>query len=192
MFPSHDQDVELYRLDKEAIVSKEDMELLFKEILNEKRQAKFEKERDVDFSLESESGDRFRCNIYYQKDKIGLALRHIPKHLRNLKDLGIPEHVYDFVKKTQGLFLITGPTGHGKTTTLAALVDYVNQHYQHHIVTIEDPIEYLHESNKSLIEQREVYRDANDFHTALQSCFRQDVDVILLSGDRDWETMITM
>lgn len=184
-------DSDLYRLDKEEIISHEDMEGLAAQVLNAKRLASLEEKRDFDLSLESESGDRFRANIYYQRDNLGMALRYIPKKIRPLGELGMPELIYEFAKKSQGLFLLTGPTGHGKTTTLAALVDYINHLYARHIITIEDPIEYLHDSDKSLIEQREILKDANDFQSALKACFRQDCDVILLGEMRDLETIST-
>ena len=184
-------DGELYRLDREPKLTKEDMEALSVVVLGELRLKKFHKERTTDFSLSMDSGDRFRANIYYQKENISLALRYIPKEIRQLSDLGMPEYIYDFMEKSQGLFLVTGPTGHGKSTTLAALVDYLNTNKRYHIVTIEDPIEYLHQSKESLVDQREVYDDATDFPSALKSAFRQDVDAILLGEMRDLETIST-
>lgn len=181
----------LYRLDKEQIIGKSDMESLSKSILNEDQQKKLHKKRDVDFSIEIESEDRFRANMFFQKDNISLALRFIPKKIKSLKELSIPEHVYNFVKKSQGLLLLTGPTGHGKTTTLASLIDYINHGKQQHIITIEDPIEYLHKSDQCLIEQREVYRDAKDFQSSLKACFREDVDVVLVGEMRDLDTIQT-
>ncbi len=184
-------DGELYRLDREPKLTKEDMEALSGVVLGELRLKKFHKERTADFSLSMDSGDRFRANIYYQKENISLALRYIPREIRSLSDLGMPEYIYDFMEKSQGLFLVTGPTGHGKSTTLAALVDYLNTNKRYHIVTIEDPIEYLHQSKESLVDQREVYDDATDFPSALKSAFRQDVDAILLGEMRDLETIST-
>lgn len=181
----------LYRLDKEQVITKSDMESLSESLLNKAQLEKLHTEQDVDFSMEIESEDRFRANMFYQKGNISLALRFIPKKIRTLKELSIPEQIYDFVKKSQGLLLVTGPTGHGKTTTLASLIDYINQNKQQHIITIEDPIEYLHKSNQCLIEQREVYRDAKDFQTALKACFREDVDVVLVGEMRDLDTIST-
>ncbi len=184
-------DGELYRLDKELIISKSDMEELSKILLNEMKLKQFIKDRSVDFSLTIDSGDRFRANMYYQKEDISLALRYIPKEIRPLQSLGMPDYIYNFMEKSQGLLLVTGPTGHGKSTTLAALVDYLNSNKRYHIVTIEDPIEYLHKSKQSLVDQREVYEDAVDFSSALKSAFRQDVDVILLGEMRDLDTIST-
>ncbi|HHX58416.1 MAG TPA: PilT/PilU family type 4a pilus ATPase [Candidatus Moranbacteria bacterium] len=184
-------DGELRRMDKEMIVSQDDMDVLARDILNENQQEKLKKQMDVDFSIEAESGDRFRANMFHQKGNLGLALRYIPKEIRPLESLGMPEHIYRFTEKSQGLVLVTGPTGHGKSTTLAAMIDYINHRQQSHIITIEDPIEYIHQSDRSLIEQREIYKDANDFPTALRACFRQDADVILLGEMRDLETIST-
>lgn len=181
----------LYRLDKEQIITKSDMEVVSKSLLSEDQLKKLQKERDVDFSMELKSEDRFRANMFFQKDNLSLALRFIPKKIRNLKELSIPSHVYDFAKKSQGLLLLTGPTGHGKTTTLAALIDYINQNTQKHIITVEDPIEYLHKSDQCLIEQREVFRDSKDFGSALRACFREDVDVVLVGEMRDLDTIST-
>ncbi len=184
-------DGNLRRLNEEDIISADDLEKLAELLLNETQRAKLKKERNIDFSLELSSGVRFRANMYHQMEKLGLALRYIPEKIKGLKELSLPDYLYDFANRTQGLVLVTGPTGHGKTTTLAALIDYINQNKNYHIITIEDPIEYVHRSNKSLIEQREVYKDTNDFHSALKSAFRQDVDVILLGEMRDLETIST-
>lgn len=181
----------LYRLDKEEIIGKSDMEALSKSILNEDQLKKLEEKRDVDFSIEIESEDRFRANMFFQKGNISLALRFIPKKIRSLEELSIPGHIYNFIKKSQGLLLLTGPTGHGKTTTLASLIDYINHNKQQHIITIEDPIEYLHKSDQCLIEQREVFRDAKDFQSSLKACFREDVDVVLVGEMRDLDTIQT-
>ncbi len=181
----------LYRLSKEAIISHDDMLSLSETLLNKKQAEKFEKEMHADFSIEIDSHDRFRANMFHQKGNISLALRYIPKEIKQLSELGVPEIIYDFIKRTQGLLLLTGPTGHGKSTTLAALIDYINRNRQDHIVTIEDPIEYLHHSDQCLIEQREIGRDANDFHSALTACFREDVDVVLVGEMRDLETIST-
>lgn len=181
----------LYRLSKESVISHDDMLALSESLLTEKQMAKFEKDLNVDFSIEIDSHDRFRANMFRQKGSISLALRYIPKEIKQLSELGIPDVIYEFIKRTQGLLLLTGPTGHGKSTTLAALIDYINRNRQDHIITIEDPIEYLHHSDQCLIEQREIGKDALDFHTALTACFREDVDVVLVGEMRDLETIST-
>jgi twitching motility protein PilT len=184
-------DGELYRLDKEAILTKADLMSLTEVVLNDMQKKKFAEDRSVDFSLATDSGDRFRVNVYYEKADVAFALRYIPKEIRSLQELGMPDYIYNFMEKTQGLLLVTGPTGHGKSTTLAALVDYLNSSKKYHIVTIEDPIEYLHKSKLSLVNQREVYDDAVDFTSALKSAFREDVDMILLGEMRDLDTIST-
>jgi twitching motility protein PilT len=184
-------DGDLYRLDKEEILTKTDLASLAEVVLNEMQKKKFKENRSVDLSLATDSGDRFRVNVYYEKEDVAFALRYIPKEIRPLQELGMPDYIYNFMKKTQGLLLVTGPTGHGKSTTLAALVDYLNSNKKYHIVTIEDPIEYLHKSKLSLVNQREVYDDATNFTSALKSAFREDVDVILLGEMRDLDTIST-
>ncbi len=184
-------DGKLYRFDESHIITKEEMETLIDEILNEERKEKLIKEKQVDFSLETDLGSRFRANAFFQKNNLGLSLRLISKEIKTLRELNIPEIIYQFAKKNQGLFLVTGPTGHGKSTTLASLIEHINQTRQKHIITIEDPIEYIFESKKSLIHQREVFVDAESFNSALKSCFREDVDVIMLGELRDLETIST-
>lgn len=181
----------LYRLSKESVISHDDMVALSESLLTEKQMVKFDKDMSVDFSIEIDSHDRFRANMFRQKGSISLALRYIPKEIKQLSELGIPDVIYEFIKRTQGLLLLTGPTGHGKSTTLAALIDYINRNRQEHIITIEDPIEYLHHSDQCLIEQREIGKDALDFHSALTACFREDVDVVLVGEMRDLETIST-
>lgn len=181
----------LYRLSKEEVITQEDMVALSSSLLNEKQVKAFHEKMSIDFSIEIDSQDRFRANMFFQKGNISLALRFIPKTIKKLSELGVPDVVYDFIKKSQGLLLLTGPTGHGKSTTLASLIDHINHNRQEHIVTIEDPIEYLHHSDQCLIEQREIGRDAIDFQSALTSCFREDVDVVLVGEMRDLETIST-
>ncbi len=184
-------DGKLHRFDESHVVTKEEMEALIDAMLNEERKEKLLKDRQVDFSLEVDSGDRFRANVFFQKNNPSLSLRLIPKDIKTLKELNVPEIAYKFADKTQGLFLVTGPTGHGKSTTLASLIEYINQTKQKHIITIEDPIEYVFESKKSLIHQREVFEDAKSFNGALRACFREDVDVIMVGEMRDLETIST-
>jgi twitching motility protein PilT len=116
-------------------------------------------------------------------------LRYISDKIEDLKNLGLPESLYDFTKKQQGLFLVVGPNGHGKSTTLASLIEYINKNQQKHIITIEDPIEYVYSNKKSLIEQRELYSDTLTFSGALESCFRQDTDIVMVGEMRNVETI---
>ena len=184
-------DGNLHRLNEEDMLVAEDLRSLSEMVLTPEQKERLQRNRAVDFSLEIQGGERFRANFYYQRGKMAVALRYIPKVIRTLAELGLPEYLYNFVENNQGLILVTGPTGHGKSTTLAALVEYLNQHKQYHIITIEDPVEYVYRSEVALINQREIHNDAVDFHSALVAAFRQDVDAILLGEMRDLETMST-
>jgi len=157
-------------------------------ILSPKQRAKFEEELELDFAYTA-GGARFRVNYYYQRNSIGGAFRLIPREIKPLKDLGIPETVSQFARLPRGLVLVTGPTGSGKSTTLAALIDLVNRTRADHIVTVEDPIEFLHRHQKSLVNQREVGHDTKSFAAALKHVLRQDPDVILIGELRDLETI---
>jgi twitching motility protein PilT len=145
----------------------------------------------LDFSIELGGKHRFRVNCYWQRNAVGAAFRLIPKEIPDLEKLGVPEIMRDLVLRHQGLILITGPTGHGKSTTQAALIDIVNTEKRLHIVTIEDPIEFLHTSRQCVVDQREVGQDTLSFAEALRHVLRQDPDVILIGEMRDLETMRT-
>ena len=157
-------------------------------ILSLKQRAQFEEELELDFAYTA-GGARFRVNYYHQRNSIGGAFRLIPREIKPLKDLGIPETVGQFAKLARGLVLVTGPTGSGKSTTLAALIDQINRTRADHIVTVEDPIEFLHKHQKSLVNQREVGHDTKSFGAALKHVLRQDPDVILIGELRDLETI---
>lgn len=150
---------------------------------------RFKQEMEMDFAYESADGTRFRGNAFVERGSTSIALRLIPKQIRTVQELSLPETLLSFARKNQGFFLVVGPVGQGKTTTLAALIEVINTERMEHIVTIEDPIEYIFEPKQSLIDQREVKIDTKDFKTALVSAFRQDVDVILVGEMRDPETM---
>lgn len=149
----------------------------------------FNIQRELDFAYESPDGHRFRGNAFFQRGAISIALRLIPKKIMTIQELNLPDILLSFARKTQGFFLCVGPVGQGKSTTLASLIETINQERSDHIVTIEDPIEYVYTPKLSLIDQREVKIDTRDFSTALQSAFRQDVDVILVGEMRGPETM---
>lgn len=151
----------------------------------------FLRDKEIDFSYSAAAGDRFRGNAFYQKGNVGSTLRYIPKQIRTLEELGLPPVLRDFCYKEQGFFLVVGPVGQGKSTTLASMIELINKERSEHIVTIEDPIEYLFTPDKSIIDQREVRFDTKDFHTALRSMFRQDVNVALIGEMRDPETIAT-
>jgi len=158
-------------------------------ILSPDQLARFEEALELDFAFTLSANARFRVNYYQQRGVIGGAFRIIPTEIKQLKALGVPEAVGEFSKLPRGLVLVTGPTGSGKSTTLAALVDLVNQNRSDHIVTVEDPIEFMHQNKRSLVNQREVGHDTHSFANALKHVLRQDPDVILIGELRDLETI---
>jgi twitching motility protein PilT len=159
------------------------------EALTKQQIQRFEKELELDFSLAHGRKHRFRVNIYLQKQTIAAAFRPIPDHIPTLDDLGLPEMVEKLAKAKQGLVLVTGPTGHGKTTTLAAIVDLINDTRECHVITVEDPIEFVHHHKKAIVDQREVGEDTLGFIDALKYVLRQSPDVILIGEMRDLETI---
>ncbi|MCA9520282.1 MAG: PilT/PilU family type 4a pilus ATPase, partial [Myxococcales bacterium] len=178
----------LHRLPIPALGAGHMRSLLFS-ILTSRQRSEFELEKEIDFSLAIEGGARFRVNAYNQRGSLAMALRAIPSAIPDAETLGLPETLFRLVERPQGLLLVVGPTGSGKTTTLACLVDYINRTRTCHIITIEDPIEYNHESVHSTIDQREVYADTKSFARALKYILRQDPDVILIGEMRDLETI---
>ncbi|WIB26312.1 type IV pilus twitching motility protein PilT [Curtobacterium sp. MCSS17_015] len=160
-----------------------------KTLLSGDQAAQFDQEQELDFAYSLSPEYRFRVNYYQQRGNWGAAFRIIPTKIKTLKQLGIPEHVGEFAKLSRGLVLVTGPTGSGKSTTLAALIDLVNETRADHIVTVEDPIEFMHEHKKAIINQREVGADTHSFARALKHVLRQDPDVILIGELRDLETI---
>ena len=158
-------------------------------LLSPAQKVTFERELEFDFAYTSADGSRFRVNFYYQRGSLGAAFRAIPTEIRSLQELGIPDSVNNFSQLSRGLVLVTGPTGSGKSTTLAALVDLVNSSRTDHIVSVEDPIEFLHSNKQSMVNQREVGADTHSFSAALKHVLRQDPDVILIGELRDLETI---
>jgi twitching motility protein PilT len=158
-------------------------------ILKPEQRARFEEVHELDFAFTLSANARFRVNFYIQRGVVGGAFRIIPTEIKSLNQLGVPEVVGEFAKLPRGLVLVTGPTGSGKSTTLAALVDLVNQTRSDHIVTVEDPIEFMHKNKRSLVNQREVGYDTHSFGNALKHVLRQDPDVILIGELRDLETI---
>lgn len=159
-------------------------------MINDKQKEQFFQEKEGDFSYNFRDRARFRVNIFFQRGFIGAAMRLIPAKIRTLEELNMPPILQELLKQ-QGFLLIVGPTGHGKSTTLAALVDHINHNRADHIISVEDPVEYLFVSDRAIIDQREVGTDTLDFHHALKSIFRQDVDVAMIGEMRDAETMST-
>lgn len=180
----------LIALEKENILKEEDTLGLASSLLNEEQKKEFLKNKEMDLSY-SYGDMRFRCNCYFQKGTIAIAMRLIPKNVKTLQELNLPQVLESFAGKKQGFFLVVGPVGHGKTTTLASMIEIINKTRAEHIITIEDPIEYLFEEKKSIIDQREIKIDTADFHTALKSMFRQDVNVAMIGEMRGVETIST-
>lgn len=180
----------LIPLVKKSKLTHTDMKGFLSEFLTEKLKNDLETKRDVDFSY-SLTDVRFRGNAFYHQNGISIALRLIPKVIRTLAELNLPPMLESFTRKPQGFFLCVGPIGQGKTTTLASLIEIINQTRTEHIITIEDPVEYVYESKKSIIDQREVGSDSPDFHNALVAMFREDIDVCLLGEMRDNPTIST-
>jgi twitching motility protein PilT len=168
--------------------SKDTKELCYS-VLTDLQKHKFEEERELDFSFGIKGLARFRGNLFIQKGSVGGVFRRIPYEIPNLAQLGAPSILTDMIKKTRGLILITGPTGSGKSTTLAALIDLINTQRNEHIMTVEDPIEYLHSHKNCIVNQREVTSDTLDFTKALKHVLRQDPDVVLIGELRDLETI---
>jgi twitching motility protein PilT len=175
---------------KLPIVTEMDMKGFLNILLSPANKEILEKEKNVDFSY-SLTNARFRGNAYFHQGVVSIALRLIPKMLRTLTELNLPPILESFTRKEQGFFLVVGPIGVGKSTTLATLVEMINETRAEHIMTIEDPIEYLFESKKSLIDQREVRIDTPDFHSALTAMFREDIDVCMVGEMRDTNTIST-
>ncbi|MBX4209337.1 PilT/PilU family type 4a pilus ATPase [Candidatus Parcubacteria bacterium] len=173
------------------VLTREDMAGFLPVILDAADKDLFLKQREIDFSYDYGERARFRGNGFFQQGTISFAFRLIPKKIKSFAELNLPAVLETFCERQQGFFLVVGPVGHGKTTTLAAMVECINDRRAEHIITIEDPIEYIYEQKKSIIDQREVRLDTADFSTALQSVFREDVDVILVGEMRSIDTMAT-
>lgn len=181
-----DGDIEKINMPK---LSANEAQNIIYEIMNEEQINNFEKKLEADFSVTIPNLSRFRVNVFMQNRGIAAAIRTIPSKVLSLDDIKAPDVFKQLARLNKGLILVTGPTGSGKSTTLAAMVDYINENYHHHILTIEDPIEFLHESKKSLINQREVHKDTKSFGTSLRSALREDPDIILVGELRDLETV---
>lgn len=184
-------DGKLFPLTQEKPIEAADSKMFADMIMGEQDKASLEENGSVDFSYNLENKVRFRVNVFYQKGVVSIAMRSIIKQIRSLETLNMPKNLLSFTEASQGLVLITGPVGHGKSTTLAALIDYINHNQERHIMTIEDPIEYIYEQDRSIINQREVGQDAKSFPQALKAVFREDANVILLGELRDLDTIAT-
>jgi twitching motility protein PilT len=171
-----------------AVLTEEDTERMVRGMLGEELWQRFDENQELDTAYSVRDVGRFRVNVYRQRGSVGAALRAIPRNIRSLSELGLPSDVERFAHLPRGLVLVTGPTGSGKSTTLASLLDVANQSRSGHIMTIEDPIEYLHTHGKCVVNQREVGADTKDFAVALRHVLRQDPDIILVGELRDLET----
>ena len=181
-------DGDIRRINVPPLDTKE-VHMLVYDIMNDKQRRDYEEFLECDFSFELPGIARFRVNAFNQNRGAAAVFRTIPSKILTLEDLGCPKFFHEVTRHPRGLILVTGPTGSGKSTTLAAMIDYVNSNDYAHILTIEDPIEFVHESKKCLINQREVHRDTLGFNEALRSALREDPDVILVGEMRDLETI---
>ncbi len=180
---------DLFVTDKIPALSEEEIVEIAKQVAGESKYLIFEKQKEVDFSYGSPEVGRFRVNLYKDKEGTALAFRAIPSHPPSLESMGLPAIFGEFAMKPRGLVLVTGPTGSGKSTTLASIIDYANTNRKCHIITIEDPIEFIHQSKNALITQREVNSHTESFAAAIRSALRQDPDVVLVGEMRDLETI---
>ena len=181
----------LIPLVKKPVLSPEDTEGLIFAMLDETKKESLIKDKELDFSFMFEDKVRFRVNAFFQRGFLGASLRLIPVEIKSFKSLGLPDFLIDFANKEQGFFLVVGPIGHGKSTTLAAMIDHINHTKSEHIITVEDPVEYLFIQDKSIVDQREIRSDTKDFSHAMRSMFRQDINVAMIGEMRDVETIST-
>ena len=182
---------DLVRLEEYPVMTPKGLQGMIYAILPQKARERLEQELELDMSYALPGKARFRVNVYFQRDSIGAAFRLIPYEIKTIEELGLPSVVADLARYPRGFVVVTGPTGSGKSTTLAAMVDIVNRERQGHIMTVEDPIEFLHKHRSCIVNQREVGADTHSFSAALKHVLRQDPDVILVGEMRDLETIST-
>lgn len=182
-------DTELVEVEKESLSPAAARDIIYS-LMTEPEKKRFEEEKELDFCIELKKIGRFRCNAFLQRGNVGCAIRLIPRKIMSLAECGLPEEtIKGFCRAQKGLVLVTGATGSGKSTTLAAMVDEINNNRTCHIVTVEDPIEYVHENKKCIIDQRQLIEDTYSFRNALRHVLRQDPDVILVGELRDLDTV---
>ena len=189
-FPTVRVSGELVTLLNRTMLSQEDLAGILKAILSDEQQQTFQKKNELDFSYEFQGATRLRGNAFVQQGKFSIVLRLIP-HVKTLEELGLPPILAEFSRKRQGFFLVVGPVGQGKSATMASMVGLINEERAAHVLTIEDPVEYVYQQKKAVIDQREVGIDTADFQSALKGAFRQDVNVILIGEMRNIETIET-
>ncbi|MEK7618347.1 MAG: PilT/PilU family type 4a pilus ATPase [Patescibacteria group bacterium] len=182
-------DSQLIRLDNYQVLSNDAISDLLEILLKPAQKDLFAKQSHIDFAYAYKNNIRFRVNAYKQKGVLSIAMRLIPSQIKNLEDLNLPATLRKFIERKQGLVLMVGPTGHGKSTALASMINEINNTRAEHILTIEDPVEYIFTPNKSIISQRELYIDAPTFEGALKAALREDVNVVLVGEMRDLESM---
>jgi len=181
----------IHRLEGYEPLTADDTRMLLYRILSSEQQKHFEIKRQLDFAYSIPGLARFRVNVYYQREAVGAAFRTIPTDIKSAEELGLPPVLHELAKQPRGIVLVTGPTGSGKSTTLAAIVDEINRTRADHILTVEDPIEFVHKHKRCIVNQREIGPDATSFAEALKAALRQDPDVILVGEMRDLETIST-
>jgi len=190
-YPTIRIDGKLMPVTQDSVLTPDIISEICDAILNEEEKKIFKDEMQIDFSYNFEGKVRFRVNAYRQQGYPAVAFRLIPNVIKTLQELNVPEILYEFTYYSQGLVLVVGPVGHGKSTTLAALIDAINKNQDKHIITIEDPIEYIYEQDRCLISQREVLKDCESFKSALKAVFREDANVVLIGEMRDLDTIQT-
>lgn len=190
-YPTLRIDGRLVPLVEYKVLGKQVLDNLIMAILTDGRREKFLQQKELDFAYELEGNIRFRANVYQSRGSMAAAFRLIPETIRTVEELGLPPIIKIFSKLSQGFVLVVGPNGHGKSTTLAALIDLINHERAEKIITIEDPVEYIFTPDKSIIDQRELYLDTYSFGSALRSTFRENVNVIMVGEMRDYETIST-
>ncbi|RMD59073.1 type IV pilus twitching motility protein PilT [Candidatus Parcubacteria bacterium] len=184
-------DGELFEIKGKKVITRREMEQLVFSILQPRHKENFLRDKELDVSYEMEEGWRFRVNVFYEKDNLGLVARVINEKIPTLEELDMPDAIFRLLELKQGLILVTGPTGCGKSTSLAAMINFINNNRRCHIITFEDPIEYVFVPNKSIIIQRQLGSDMNTFADGLKHAMRQDPDVIMVGEMRDLETIAT-
>jgi len=171
------------------VLQQEHMEALIFPIMTEEQKEYVQVNKELDFGYQYKDAGRFRVNVYHQQGKLAASLRLIPSHIKTIDELALPPVFHELIKQKQGIILVTGPTGEGKSTTLAAMIDEINSLHSHHILTIEDPIEFVYQPKKSIISQREINNDTQGWEVALRSSLREDPDIVLVGEMRDHETI---
>lgn len=185
-------DGQLLRLEDYEVLNFESVQSLLDLMLNDSQKKVFAEQQDIDFAYSFKDNARFRVNAYRQKGQLAAAFRQIPNHIKTIQELNLPPELLKFTALKQGLVLVVGPTGHGKSTALASMIDYINHSRAEHILTIEDPIEFVFTPDKSVINQRELYIDTPTFSEALRASLREDCNVLLVGEMRDLESMTTV